>query len=35
VATVLTWRPAGAGTASDVLAGRVAAAALARFREVG
>lgn len=35
VATVLTWRPAGAGTASDVLAGRVAVAALARFREIG
>ena len=35
VASVLTWRPAGAGAASDVLAGRVAAAALARFRRVG
>lgn len=35
VATVLTWQPRGAGAASDVLAGRVAAAALARFRRVG
>lgn len=30
--TVMTHRPAGAGAASDVLAGRVAAAALRRFR---
>ena len=35
VASVLTWRPGGAGTASDVLAGRVAATALARLRRVG
>jgi len=35
VATVMTWRAAGAGTSSDVLAGRVAVEALARFREVG
>jgi beta-lactamase class A len=35
VASVLTWRPSGAGTASDVLAGRVAATALARLRRVG
>lgn len=33
VVAVLTWRPGGAGVASDVLAGKVAAAALARFRE--
>jgi beta-lactamase class A len=32
VASVLTWRPAGAGTSSDVLAARCAAVALARFR---
>ena len=32
VVTVMTYRPAGAGVASDVLAGRVAAAALRRFR---
>lgn len=31
VASVLTYRAAGAGVASDVLAGRVAAVALARF----
>jgi beta-lactamase class A len=30
--TVMTYRPAGAGVASDVLAGEVAAAALRRFR---
>jgi hypothetical protein len=30
--TVMTYRPAGAGQASDVLAGDVAAAALARYR---
>jgi beta-lactamase class A len=35
VASVLTWRPRGAGNASDVLAGQVAAAALERFRRVG
>jgi hypothetical protein len=32
VVTVMTYRSAGAGTASDVLAGKVAAAALRRFR---
>ena len=32
VVTVMTFRPAGAGTSSDVLAGKVAAAALRRFR---
>lgn len=32
VVTVMTYRPAGAGVASDVLAGKVAAAALRRFR---
>ena len=32
VVTVMTYRPAGAGTSSDVLAGRVAAAVLGRFR---
>jgi hypothetical protein len=32
VASVLTWRPKGAGVSSDVLAGRCAAVALARFR---
>jgi hypothetical protein len=32
VAAVMTYRPDGAGTRSDVLAGRVAAAALRRFR---
>ncbi len=32
VATVMTYRSYGAGTSSDVLAGRVAAAALRRFR---
>ncbi|HEV8602463.1 MAG TPA: serine hydrolase [Gaiellaceae bacterium] len=31
--TVLTWNAAGAGNSSDVLAGRVARAALERFRE--
>ena len=35
VASVLTWRPGGAGTASDVLAGRVAVTALERFRRIG
>jgi beta-lactamase class A len=32
VAAVMTWSPGGVGTASDVLAGRVARAALDRFR---
>ena len=32
VAAVMTYRAAGAGTSSDVLAGRVAASALRRFR---
>jgi hypothetical protein len=32
VVTVMTYRPGGAGVASDVLAGKVAAAALRRFR---
>ena len=32
VASVMTWRSSGAGTSSDVLAGRVAAVALERFR---
>ena len=32
LATVLTYRPGGVGVASDVLAGRIAAVALARFR---
>jgi beta-lactamase class A len=32
VVAVMTWSPAGTGTAADVLAGRVAQAALARFR---
>ena len=32
VVTVMTYRAAGAGSSSDVLAGRVAAAALSRFR---
>ena len=32
VVTVMTFRPAGAGTSADVLAGKVAAAALRRFR---
>lgn len=32
VATVLTWRPDGVGSPGDVLAGRVAANALRRFR---
>lgn len=34
VASVLTWSPNGAGTSSDVLAGRCAAVALARFRRL-
>ena len=32
VVTVMTYRPSGAGVSSDVLAGRVAAVALRRFR---
>ena len=32
VVAVMTYRPAGAGVSSDVLAGRVGSAALARFR---
>ena len=32
VVTVMTYRPGGAGIASDVLAGKVASAALRRFR---
>ena len=32
VVTVMTYRPAGAGVTSDVLAGKVASAALRRFR---
>ena len=32
VVTVMTYRPGGAGVASDVLAGKVASAALRRFR---
>jgi beta-lactamase class A len=32
VAAVMSWRPGGAGAASDVLAGRVAGTALRRFR---
>jgi beta-lactamase class A len=32
VAAVMTWRPWGAGESSDVLAGRIAAASLERFR---
>jgi len=32
VVTVMTYRSGGAGTASDVLAGKVASAALRRFR---
>jgi beta-lactamase class A len=35
VAAVMTWRPSGVGTSSDVLAGKVAEAALTRFRSVG
>lgn len=35
VATVMTYSPGGVGTGADVLAGRVAQAALARFRAVG
>ena len=34
VATVMTYRSAGAGTSSDVLAGNVARAALRRFRQL-
>lgn len=32
VVTVMTWRPSGAGLSSDVLAGRIAQAALGLFR---
>jgi beta-lactamase class A len=32
VASVLTWRPAGAGAGADILAGRLALTALRRFR---
>ncbi len=32
VATVMTWRPSGVGSSADLLAGRVAEAALRRFR---
>jgi hypothetical protein len=35
VATVLTWSPSGVGSASDVLAGRVARVALNRFKSSG
>ena len=35
VAAVMTWSPSGVGSSSDVLAGRVAFAALKRFRSVG
>jgi hypothetical protein len=31
LASVLTWAPAGAGSSSDVLAGRIARAARDRF----
>ncbi|HSK15963.1 MAG TPA: serine hydrolase [Gaiellaceae bacterium] len=34
VAAVLTWNASGVGTGADVLAGRVARAALVRFREL-
>lgn len=34
VVTVLTWNPGGAGSSADVLAGRVARAALDRFRRL-
>lgn len=34
VAAVMTWRPAGTSSSSDVLAGRVARAALRRFQEL-
>ncbi len=35
VVAVLTWSPGGVGSASDVLAGRVAVSALERLRRVG
>jgi beta-lactamase class A len=35
VAGVMTWNPGGAGLSADVLAGRIAAASLARFRRLG
>jgi len=34
VASVMTWRPSGAGLSSDRLAGRVAAASLRRFQRL-
>jgi len=34
VASVMTWSPSGAGSSSDVLAGRVAAISLQRFRRL-
>lgn len=34
VATVMTYDAGGAGTSSDVLAGRIARAALTRFQEL-
>jgi beta-lactamase class A len=34
VAAVMTWRPAGVSSSSDVLAGKVARAALRRFQEL-
>ena len=34
VAVVMTWSPSGVGPSADVLAGKVARAALARFREL-
>jgi beta-lactamase family protein len=35
VATVMAWSPSGVGTSADVLAGKVARAALERFRKLG
>ncbi len=35
VASVLTWKPSGAGAGSDLLAGRIARAAYDRFRRSG
>ena len=35
VAAVTTWSPRGVGTASDILAGRVARIALSRFQRRG
>jgi hypothetical protein len=34
VATVMTWNAAGAGRSADVLAGRIAALSLTRFRRL-